>query len=301
MKFLLTLVFTSVLTLGFSQLQETTIRNEQVKPIEVIKLPGLEAQSISEIVSRKYNRSATTRYQNYPLEQKLYLFMQNGKFGIADETGKILIPAEYDKLGDYVAMIGEKYGVVDLDNQIIIPFEYDMIDKFTEFGYAKAEKDGKFGYLFKDGTIQIPFDFLDIQNLNNTFCKVKTESEKWGMYNVKGQKIIDTIYDQIDMQKHRYFVINKDDLYGVKTAMGSTVLPLEYEHLFIFGNSYMVLVKNGKMGLFKEGQGIVIPLEYDRIMITNPKAPSRSPIKYEKGGKSGSFTFDQSSRTFKEE
>lgn len=65
----------------------------------------------------------------------------------------------YDK-SDYVCVTKsaeEPYvcGVVDKENNLIIPMEYDFIYGGDNLGYFYVEKDGKCGYVRKDGTVTV--------------------------------------------------------------------------------------------------------------------------------------------------
>ena len=306
MKYLLTLLFASTITLFHVKAQspepiETTIEEEPEEDV-IIKLEGVDASSVLELKWRG-GRNEKTRYEKYPKDKKLFQFKQNGKFGIADEEYNILIPAEYDRLMNLAAVKDGKYGAVGLNNEIIFPFEFDKISKFGEYGFAEAVKDGLFGVLYYTGEVRIPIEYADHEKLTQALYKVKTAGPdgKWGIHSVGGSKYFDTIYDEIRMEKGRFFVVKKNGLYGVKTALHNPVLPIEYEELHIIGNSFIIVVKNGKVGLFKEELKMVIAPEYEVIEIANFDDPFKGDIKFTKGEQSGKFIFDEASKTFVEE
>lgn len=84
----------------------------------------------TEASNNGYSNIAT--YGNYTAVQ------QNGKIGIIDKNGKIIVPFEYDneldtfihawnynfKDGYFILSKNKKYGVIDKNGKVIVPFEY---------------------------------------------------------------------------------------------------------------------------------------------------------------------------------
>ena len=63
--------------------------------------------------------------------------VKDGKTGIIDKTGKIILPTEYDFLFYYTkeeikAKSNGKYGLINSEMKIIIPFEYDALTTYAE-------------------------------------------------------------------------------------------------------------------------------------------------------------------------
>ena len=47
----------------------------------------------------------------------------------------------------------DKFGYINKENTVVIPFEYDAATVF-ENGEAKVKKDGKWGTIFPDGSVK---------------------------------------------------------------------------------------------------------------------------------------------------
>lgn len=79
---------------------------------------------------------------------------KNKKWAIADTTGKVLTPYEYDEIkyiyndNTVMAVTGKKYGVVSNTGEIIVPFEYDYLESREKDYYFKKGKE-ETGYLPK--------------------------------------------------------------------------------------------------------------------------------------------------------
>lgn len=94
---------------------------------------------------------------------------RDGKYGIINRKGKVILPIEYDNSGwrsmEYIfsenlAMVekNEKYGFVNKSGEIVIPIIYESAQHCTE-GLIPVQKDGVWGFIDKDGNEVSPFVF----------------------------------------------------------------------------------------------------------------------------------------------
>ena len=91
-------------------------------------------------------------------EEGLSRYVDSGKFGFINASGKIVIPAAYDfarpfsesraavcngcrqePVGEHKITVGGKWGFVDSKGNIVIPLEYDGVDDFSD-GRAGVRK-----------------------------------------------------------------------------------------------------------------------------------------------------------------
>ena len=83
-----------------------------------------------------------------------------------------------------------KYGYIDKEGKVIIPFEYDDAKSFSE-GLAAVKKDGKYGFVDKEGNEVIPFMFSQVYDFHNGLVYAHIE-ENWvsgDYYNKSGEKV----------------------------------------------------------------------------------------------------------------
>ena len=93
----------------------------------------------------------------------------NGKWGLADTLGKIVIAPKWDMVKDFsegLAVVGlnNKYGYIDETGIEKIPITYDNASPFSE-GLAEVELDGKIGSIDTTGAIIVPFQYKELQYL----------------------------------------------------------------------------------------------------------------------------------------
>ena len=122
-------------------------------------------------------------------ENVLNVVKEDGKYGFADETGKVVIPCIYNKADDFsngMAKVkkGWKYGFIDQTGNEIIPFKYDCIGNPKDWkifyeGLARIVVDGKYGFMDKTGKEVIPCQYDYACNFEKGMAEVLTDDGAW--------------------------------------------------------------------------------------------------------------------------
>jgi len=216
-------------------------------------------------------------FDDYYLDVLLLKDNQN-KFGIIDETGKIIIPFEFEELRPFdgqettIAKKNNYFGIIDFKNKELISFENDEIysSKFSEIFVIKQNE--KFGLFNKQGDKIMDFVFEDLQpcfyDENNKFI-VKSQG-KYGIIDITGKEIIPTEFDEIsnwvEYGPEAHFV-SKNKKKGIYSRDGKQLIPPIYEELNYITNNFIIVSQNKKYGIVSISNKIVIPLEYDEIFL----------------------------------
>ena len=121
------------------------------------------------------------------------IYEENGKYGTKDATGKVLLPAQYDGIGELchkiycgniprVAKLNGKAGLVKPDGSgiALTPFIYDSISYMLIGPYYKVKKDGKLGIIGKDGHVIAPC-IMDEITYPTGRCVVIRCGKKYGL------------------------------------------------------------------------------------------------------------------------
>lgn len=128
-------------------------------------------------------------------------FTENNCKGMKDDTGQILIPARYDEV--YYFPEGESLALV--------------------------QKDGKYGYVNRQGELGIPLQYDDAFDLSKGTAIVKL-NDKYGFLQPDQHQEVAFLYDDItdlSLEPH-YFNVCKDETWGVANAKNDILLPCEY-------------------------------------------------------------------------
>lgn len=106
----------------------------------------------------------------------------NNLQGLVRDDGKTIISSSYKKITfdnkskTVIAQNNEgKFGVIDLTGKIIIPFDYDSFNGFNE-GLYLFKKNNLFGFVNSKGEIKIPFEFEEAYPFVNGLTFVKKGS-----------------------------------------------------------------------------------------------------------------------------
>ncbi len=158
-------------------------------------------------------------FANDAFSEGLAGFVENGKYGFIDETGKVVIKPSFDYIGKFSEglaeiQINEKAGFVDKTGKIIVEPQYHFVSPFTngfslvrvEDGPDKknilgiifrvAEMTYKYGFLDKTGEIAVGKTknkhigkFDDADDFSEGLAPVKIDG-KWGYVNEEEKMVI---------------------------------------------------------------------------------------------------------------
>ena len=140
----------------------------------------------------------------------------DGKWGFADEAGKLVIPCKYDLVHGFVeglaaVWLNGKGGFIDKTDNVVIPLKYGEISEFSE-GLAKVTFNGKYGFIDKTDKVVIPFEYDLAHGFSERFVLLPSyvPPEGFVMVIVKG--------------KYGF----SEAKYGFFDKMGTNVIPVEY-------------------------------------------------------------------------
>lgn len=91
--------------------------------------------------------------------------------------------------------INGKCGSIDKNGKLIIPFEYDNLGNFNKKGYARFTKDGKWGVINKFNNIIIPATYDNMRLSDECELIAVNKSGKWGYINLSNQIVVPFSYD----------------------------------------------------------------------------------------------------------
>lgn len=159
-----------------------------------------------------------------------YIVVQKGKFGKYNSKGEEIFPCIYDGITTWVeygpdghfVRIGNKYGLIDYSGNIIIPLEYDKVGNVNKDGLSILYKNSKLGVFDTKGKnviLPILFDSIFISNYsyfssNKEESKILAYSNGIGnLYNLSGDLLNSNISD-IEVKKLKYLIKFYFDLCG---------------------------------------------------------------------------------------
>ena len=108
---------------------------------------------------------------------------------------------------------GGKWGYIDGYGKVIIPLEYEKVGDFSE-GLAAVRKDDKWGYINLKNEVVIPFEFTNrgVSSFKNGVATYYTDSGI-GLINMKGEIIAEPKYDSIEYVRENVAIVSFDSYY----------------------------------------------------------------------------------------
>lgn len=239
-----------------------------------------------------YDTSPKERGDDYSI---LARFLKKGKYGFFDTEGKIVIPPDYDLMGNIfienllpVKKDG-KWGVIDRNNFPFTPFIYDSAAIYDK-EYIFVQKDKKWGVVTKNNKQIHPFIFDSLSSIYTSgysgTSNILSDLIISGYQNdtpvtyISGKKI--TGYEinsedpssSLSKVKNRTYVALTDNqrLNGIFSEdLQKIIINPEYERItdFGFGGFYLASKKN-MVGLLDSTGKVILPIEYQRISIFYP-------------------------------
>lgn len=284
-----------------------------------VSLQSLRAKSLYCIVF------AASIFQHlFAQDCNLQRVQKGKKYGYQDAAGNLKIEANFFSAYDFshgLAAVSEKikgeekYGFIDCNGKYVIAPVYRSAYAFDENGFAavggyKNSTDiyGKpaianvDGMINKNGDTIIPFNFLSIIRLWNTYeARHGAFRENASLYDKQG-KLIGT-YENVIKFKDNSIVVVQNGKYGILDGEGNTILPPIAEKinmLYKADNEYMssewdlftdkgeaVYYMNGKQGMVaRNGEIVVNPLADDAFEFISSTA-YKGTIRAKKNGKWG--------------
>lgn len=219
-------------------------------------------------------------YPDYPFIDELvedfalattvfYPIYVNGKWGFANEQGKIMIEAQYDYVGPFkeglaVAFKGDYAGYISKSNKTIIPFIYDDGEDCNQ-GLVSVLKEDYLGILNKLNQTVLPFEYDAIGSLNDDIILI-AKNDAYGYCNRKGEIIIDLSYERAYEFSNGFAVVVDSGKYGLIDRNGNFTIPAKYKWLApaIEGN-LLRAKKDSLFGLINTAGELVLDFVYDRI------------------------------------
>jgi hypothetical protein len=130
--------------------------------------------------------------------------VSNGKkYGIIDTLNQIVLEFEYDRIrktnNTFNVTKNNKQGIASLSGEIIIPCEYELIGNYYN-GLANACKDGKWGFIDSVGNHIVPFVFENVYAFYEKTFWAKIDNS-WVLFDIDLNQISENSYDRIFVYK----------------------------------------------------------------------------------------------------
>ncbi|MEC5144761.1 WG repeat-containing protein [Chitinophaga sp. 212800010-3] len=266
---------------------------------------GLAREDGTVLVPPSYKNFEALRFEN----ASFFVYEEdNGKLGIMDSNGKAITKAIYDKCerglstGTFMVAVKDQWGLADSTGKELLPPEYEAIKAYGSA--AIVSRNGKEGIINEAGKLIVPVEYNEIHAYNNTNGEAAQttiisgnqhifkmpgwftarKNNRWNLFDANGKPLLSQACSNI------HIVSNSKPVIEIQLADGETALPqiagalvlpfIEGDLLDEYGPgypydstnagpvkaNYLALSRNGKFGLYNTTTGKeILPTAYNRI------------------------------------
>jgi len=221
---------------------------------------------------------------------------KDGKAGIIDKKGTVLIPFEYETLINYsnsknYAVATKKegsktlYGLVSLQNKIIIPLEYETV--ILDSNLVVVKKNSKFGLMDLTGKTLLPAEYTELTSYAKDRVLRAEKDGKYGYIDPAGKWLFEKIKSVYTLYGCWNGLIScrVSGKYGYLDLKGEEVITTKYDYADPFYGEFAKVGKKSPAsssitlyGYVDKKGNEVIPLKFESIGdIRNGLAWARDP------------------------
>lgn len=221
--------------------------------------------------------------------RELHPYLQHSKWGFIDDTGKVIVPAQYKNYGELSEGLiavhnGEKWGFIDTTGKVVIDFQFDdplsitqNNPKFSE-GLACVQiaakhkaKDtwNRYGYIDKSGKFVIPPVYKHAYDFSDGLAVVLIGG-RHGYINKAGSVVIKPqlyVGHNFSDGLSAMAVPGRNDTYkwGYIDKAGKVVIRPQFEWATDFHEGHAAVRIKGKWGFIDKNGKIVVQPVYDKV------------------------------------
>lgn len=208
------------------------------------------------------------------VSDNLYVCKSNGFYGAINTKGEIIIPFEYNKLGNFknkfAYYLSNQYGLVDIFNKPM-KAQWDWISDVDTNTIAIVKNKNKFGLISINEELILPVEYDYISsNFNEIYLVVK--NNLYGFYNSKEKCFITSINNNYNSSFNinyytngKYFKLLKDNEVALVDANGRYSINFgSYSNLFFAKCDIIRVQKNNKYGFIDRKLKPIASFDYDK-------------------------------------
>jgi len=223
------------------------------------------------------------------LADSFLVFEENGRMGIKDQQGKVVVPASFEALGwsdGSFSVIGDvtgyrlnnHWGILNLKKEFVTKAVYEKL-VYSSGEYIVATKkinpaQTKSGCLNLRGEIKISFQYdgITINGLRAIVFNFQNAQYRYGLTDLENHLIIPVIYKSIyPLGTLRYAVENETGKIALFGEDGRAITEFKIDSISSFNRSLAIIHQNLNQGLLDRDSNMVVEPIYQAIKTSEDK------------------------------
>ena len=177
---------------------------------------------------------------------------KNGKIGL-NRNVQVKIRNEYEAIEyDSINKIlsaekNGKYGVYDLDGNMILPTQYEELQFAGKI--ITAQKDGRQLVFDANGSLQKDSEYIHIMptKSENYFITIKNNG-KYGLVDNNNDVLMDNKYDYLEYAFENYFIFSSDGKFGVIDNAGNVIVQNAFDIIQVINGTNIIQAIDASSG-----------------------------------------------------
>ncbi len=205
--------------------------------------------------------------------EDLAAFKSNSKWGFIDNSGKIIINAQFDRVGDFkegMALFASdinmkmQYGYINKKGEIAINAQFEEASPFQN-GLALVKVNNKYGFIDKSGKFVINAQFDYAEPFSEDLALIKS-GEKFGYIDKSGKIVINPQFDKVGSFKEGLaLAVSIDEKFGYINQKGNFEINAQFDEARPFNKKLAAVKINNKYGFIDKTGKIIINPQFDGI------------------------------------
>ena len=240
------------------------------------------------------------------------VLVRDGKMGLMDLEGKIVLQSIYEKCSDVVGEWVELKDVFEttsffeksnekpsyflniktkkvlaLNNNVLINGSAELSSTpniFINRFYDQNQKSNHYGLINSAGDIKLKAIYKSIEHGSeeNDILSIKTTDDLYGFVNEKGDWVVQPTFNYLDRFEDGIALAKRNNKWGYVNKLGQEVLPIQYDKAYSFrngfadvtqGNETFIIDKSGNT-LFKSDKIKYLAYAKENVFIVKNKNDS---------------------------
>ncbi|MBX2965421.1 MAG: WG repeat-containing protein [Cyclobacteriaceae bacterium] len=223
-------------------------------------------------------------------------FEENGRFGVKNETGEVLIPAVYEAIGwsnNSFSIVNQttgyklnnQWGLISLTNKQVTAADFFSLEP-AEGNLLIATKRSALSFRITAGCIDtkgktiISFQYagIRIQNLRAIVYTLDEQELKYGLIGLDNKVLIPQVYKNIyPLGSLRYAVQNFTNKTALFTESGKQITAFSIDSISSLTNNMAVIYQQGKQGLINRDGTVITEPVYRDIELDSKTVKAKLP------------------------
>lgn len=166
-----------------------------------------------------------------------------------------------------------RHGIIDRQGTVIVKVIYDKPIIYHTSGLTTVERNGRYGFVSPYGTEIIAPRYLSASEFNEGVAIVY-DNDGWAILDEEGNETLIDNFDAVSSFSDGLAIVKKGNLQGAIDHTGRVVIPPHYEELQPFSCGLAAVRKGKKWGYVDHNGKVVIEFKYDSAQpFVNPSSP----------------------------